>query len=213
VDGLERRHFAKLCRWRQGRRRRWHGCRWCRRGDDGRRRCGLRHRSRWRLRHRCSSRSGGGDGGQLRSLGAANDDHCRQNHEKRASLPGESHVYPPFRSTGVLVKRPETFASGCTDAATPGSVANRRVRNHRAHGFPSALASPGASPPQPVRRGGVAKRMDSKAARLGCGDARCVEPNLPRVLFRSRAREKVLTGVNTLADAVRVTLGPSPSAC
>jgi len=55
--------------------------------------------------------------------------------------------------------------------------------------------------------------MDSKAARLGCGDARCVEPNLPRVLFRSRAREKVLTGVNTLADAVRVTLGPSPSAC
>jgi chaperonin GroEL len=29
-----------------------------------------------------------------------------------------------------------------------------------------------------------------------------------RVLFRSQAREKVLTGVNTLADAVRVTLGP-----
>ena len=29
-----------------------------------------------------------------------------------------------------------------------------------------------------------------------------------RVLFRSQAREKILTGVNTLADAVRVTLGP-----
>ncbi|HXU88236.1 MAG TPA: chaperonin GroEL [Methylomirabilota bacterium] len=29
-----------------------------------------------------------------------------------------------------------------------------------------------------------------------------------RVLFRSQAREKVLNGVNTLADAVRVTLGP-----
>ena len=29
-----------------------------------------------------------------------------------------------------------------------------------------------------------------------------------RVLFRSQAREKILNGVNTLADAVRVTLGP-----
>ena len=29
-----------------------------------------------------------------------------------------------------------------------------------------------------------------------------------RVLFRSQAREKILSGVNTLADAVRVTLGP-----
>ena len=29
-----------------------------------------------------------------------------------------------------------------------------------------------------------------------------------KVLFRSQAREKILTGVNTLADAVRVTLGP-----
>jgi chaperonin GroEL len=29
-----------------------------------------------------------------------------------------------------------------------------------------------------------------------------------RVLFRSQARQKVLNGVNTLADAVRVTLGP-----
>ena len=29
-----------------------------------------------------------------------------------------------------------------------------------------------------------------------------------RVLFSSQAREKILTGVNTLADAVRVTLGP-----
>jgi chaperonin GroEL len=29
-----------------------------------------------------------------------------------------------------------------------------------------------------------------------------------RVLFRSEARQKILTGVNTLADAVRVTLGP-----
>ena len=29
-----------------------------------------------------------------------------------------------------------------------------------------------------------------------------------RVLFRSQAREKIMTGVNTLADAVRVTLGP-----
>jgi chaperonin GroEL len=29
-----------------------------------------------------------------------------------------------------------------------------------------------------------------------------------RVLFRSEAREKILSGVNTLADAVRVTLGP-----
>ena len=29
-----------------------------------------------------------------------------------------------------------------------------------------------------------------------------------RVLFRSQAREKILNGVNTLAEAVRVTLGP-----
>jgi BMFP domain-containing protein YqiC len=29
-----------------------------------------------------------------------------------------------------------------------------------------------------------------------------------QVLFRSDAREKVLKGVNALADAVRVTLGP-----
>jgi chaperonin GroEL len=88
----------------------------------------------------------------------------------------------------------------------------------RPHGRPSAPASPGAALPQPVRGGVIGKRMDLKEARLGSGDALRVEPSsergeedaMPytRVLFRSQAREKVLTGVNTLADAVRVTLGP-----
>jgi chaperonin GroEL len=32
-----------------------------------------------------------------------------------------------------------------------------------------------------------------------------------RVLFRSEARERILRGTTQLADAVRITLGPSPS--
>ena len=32
--------------------------------------------------------------------------------------------------------------------------------------------------------------------------------NHTQVMFRSQAREKILRGVNALADAVRVTLGP-----
>ena len=69
-----------------------------------------------------------------------------------------------------------------------------------------------------MSRSGVSKHMDSKEAWLGSRDALRVEPlsergeedAMPytRVLFRSQAREKILNGVNTLADAVRVTLGP-----
>ena len=69
-----------------------------------------------------------------------------------------------------------------------------------------------------MSRSGVSKHMDSKEAWLGSRDAlrveslseRGEEDAMPytRVLFRSQAREKILNGVNTLADAVRVTLGP-----
>ena len=34
-----------------------------------------------------------------------------------------------------------------------------------------------------------------------------------RLLFRSAAREKILSGATALADAVRITLGQNPNAC
>lgn len=45
-----------------------------------------------------------------------------------------------------------------------------------------------------------------------CWAERCLrqklDPNVPRRLFDTRARAAILRGVDTLADAVKVTLGP-----